>query len=521
MRNLSITLDAAYTCIFEIMEDSKTKEPLRKRKFPGLQSTIEKVVARKRKEDDDLMIVSTEHSIIVTVFNNGKLLFEIVLESQKELDQYNQSRSPDEQLALRMGIDSVQKSSLMAQQNELTIGGKDVIREAMVTSSVSKAQQLVIFGDSGHILISKNFSEVVIIPESLGRYVYFGRYQLPKRGQMELWGFCDPSNQIGNVNPPAAMRVEDEDRIAVYAPPYIKLCKPRPISPEKVRELATHEVKILVLSPHPNDIPWGCAGTLLWFKELFDARIYLHFLTSTRNPHVTGDPRYGPTTRDLSPALWSYGILTGEDPAALKTKIDGDRLSEDDAFRKIVGKIPRLGSTPHQIYVEGHILDPSLDSPPMGPEGSTFKDGSLDIYQSFLRDRLSWLETQISPDIVLCPSLKDTHQDHRAVAEAAMAIFKCQESIWFYELPHASRNPYYYFTPNLFIDVSSYAECKISLLKTCYEYDIKRFHFSPDGARALMQVRAIEAYYERPNWSRPEAPVSPNVEAFETRLYFR
>ena len=111
--------------------------------------------------------------------------------------------------------------------------------------------------------------------------------------------------------------------------------------------------------------------------------------------------------------------------------------------------------------------------------------------------------------------------DHKATADAAMMIFKFQERIWFYELPQATRNPFYYFSPNLFIDVAKYSQRKLELLKMCFPYDIKRFHFSPEGADALMKMRAIEGYYEKIGINPLSEEVSsPQVEAFEARLYF-
>jgi len=147
-------------------------------------------------------------------------------------------------------------------------------------------------------------------------------------------------------------------------------------------------------------------------------------------------------------------------------------------------------------------------------------DSFFDKQSETIRERLSWLQKKICPDIILTPSLKDIHQDHRVTAEATMAIFKFQESIWFYELPQASRNPYYYFAPNLFIDVLPYADRKLFLLESCFQHDIKRFHFSPDGAKALMMTRGIEGYYERASKPESDKISPPQVEAFEARMYF-
>lgn len=503
---------ALYVGLFEIAESANFTASLTLQKVLALHSLLESATAKVNLREAPPVFTPSDRGVIVTAFDDGKLLFDIIVASAVELKHHNEARGTGEHLLIRVGIDCARSPGLPSLQT-------DNIKESLLMIAVSKAQRLVSFGEANHILISDDFYQRVIVRGLLARYVsYFGRYREREAQEVAVWGFYDPSRQIGNPVPPAAMRTEDEKGIAVYSPPYFKLCKPRIASPEKAQDLATREIKILALSPHPNDIPWGCAGTLMWFRELFDARIYLHFLTSTRAPHVTGDPRYGPPSRPLGPALWSYGILTGKDPSPLIKEMMG--LSQEEAIRRIMSKIPRLGRTPHQLYVEGSILDPTLDKPPLPPEGM-FSDGYLDKYPNILRDRLSWLQAQIGPDIILSPCLKDIHQDHRNTAEAAMAVFKFQESIWFYELPQASRNPYNYFSPNLFIDVNPYAERKLALLATCFEYDTKRFHFSPEGAEALMRVRAIEAYYEQLGWSEATPPILPHVEAFEARLYFK
>jgi LmbE family N-acetylglucosaminyl deacetylase len=78
--------------------------------------------------------------------------------------------------------------------------------------------------------------------------------------------------------------------------------------------------------------------------------------------------------------------------------------------------------------------------------------------RKFPEYRQEILETLIAhregfnPDLVVCPTLGDLHQDHRTVAEEAVRAFKCHASIIGYELPadHLS------FTPNLFVEISEY-----------------------------------------------------------------
>lgn len=500
----------AFASVFEILGQALS-ETIFLEQVAALTSIVQNALASAELERSSLKAVGCKHSVLVTAFEDGKDLLQLVLLVISELNRLNLTRVGRAHIAVRVGLDLYHSASLLTRESVPE-------HESLVLAAAVGAQEVASFGVEGHILISNDYYQEVIVRSEWARYiVYFGRYRRLYAPEMGIWALHDPVQGIGNHEFPVENRVEDERGIDAYVPPYLKLKKPRPLSPDKAAEIATEQVKVLALSPHPNDIPWGCAGTLLWLKEMFDARIYLHFLTSTRAPHVTGEAHYGPPSRGLGPALWSFSILTAGEPLSVLQEVRG--LAEDDAIHKILSKIPRLGRTPHQAYIEGHILDPVMDKPPLPPEGM-FLDGYMDRYPSVVRDRLAWIQSQIQPDIVLCPSLKDTHQDHRVTAEAVMTVFKFQESIWYYELPQASRNPFYHFSPNLFVDISGFAERKMSLLSTCFEYDSKRFHFSAEGAQALMRSRAIEGYYERVTLPGKADPIAPGVEAFEARMYF-
>lgn len=495
-----------YVCVIELASDAS--QDILVQKSVELRSMVASGLGS-IKDGEDIQIAITDQGIVLYNFENGVSLIQALTVLYNKLKESN--KFSDNGVIIAFDFSRIPK--LLIKQN-------DDPEKICLASATAKAQKIVEIGESGQILLSDDFYQEVLVRSPFSNNaVYFGRYKNTNR-DISVWGYFDKSNNLGSEIPPKNKKVEDEKGIPVYSPPHFKLKKPRPLSLERAQELMSREAKVLVLSPHPNDIPWGCAGTLMWMREQFNARIYLHFLTSSRAPHVVGDIHYGPAIRATGPVLWSYGILTDEDPMKLWKEMEREDFDSDDAIKRIMMKIPRIGDTPHQIYVEGSVFDPVFDKPPL-PPGGMFLDGSMDKYPDILRDRFAWLQKQIAPDIVLCPSLKDIHMDHKVTADAAMMIFKFQESIWFYELPQASRNPFYYFSPNLFVDVSKYAKKKLDLLRSCFPHDIKRFHFSPDGAEALMATRAIEGYYERvkPN-PKSEETVLPQVEAFEARLYF-
>jgi LmbE family N-acetylglucosaminyl deacetylase len=93
----------------------------------------------------------------------------------------------------------------------------------------------------------------------------------------------------------------------------------------------------------------------------------------------------------------------------------------------------------------------------------------------FMRDRQSILEEmvrmkrEIEPDIVLAPSLGDSHQDHEVVAEEALRAFR-QSSIWHFEIPYKSL----VFNPTLYIELSEDQLTKKVRALQCYRSQLLR-----------------------------------------------
>jgi len=133
--------------------------------------------------------------------------------------------------------------------------------------------------------------------------------------------------------------------------------------------------KILVLSPHPDDGLLGCGGTISRFIEEGKEVWYVIFSESKQG---------------FSPEEIENSIL------ALGIKRD-------------------------------HII--SYNFPVR-----KFNECRQEILQ-FLVD----LRAKIAPDLVLCHSSADTHQDHEIVRREAFRAFK-QHSIWGYDLPWNTRN---------------------------------------------------------------------------------
>jgi LmbE family N-acetylglucosaminyl deacetylase len=68
-------------------------------------------------------------------------------------------------------------------------------------------------------------------------------------------------------------------------------------------------------------------------------------------------------------------------------------------------------------------------------------------FPDYRQEILQCLKNQETPDLVVCPSLDDIHQDHRVVAEEAVRAFRERSSIISYDLPYSTMN----FNANMYI----------------------------------------------------------------------
>lgn len=106
--------------------------------------------------------------------------------------------------------------------------------------------------------------------------------------------------------------------------------------------------------------------------------------------------------------------------------------------------------------------------------------------QEILEDLVK-LNTNIKPDLVFMPSLKDIHQDHSTIAEEGLRAFK-KTTILCYELPWNNLN----FTTSCFI---SFKEedllLKLNALK-CYNSQNHKSYASENFIRSLAITRGIQ-----------------------------
>ena len=131
-------------------------------------------------------------------------------------------------------------------------------------------------------------------------------------------------------------------------------------------------MKILAISPHPDDLEIGCGGTLL---------------------------KYARSEADITALIMTDGGLGG--PADL-------RRQEQDEAAKLIG-VRRV--------IWGGFEDADLP-------------GDREVI-----DRIETVVREIEPTFLFVPFGEDTHQDHRKVASAALSATRHSRNVLFYECP--------------------------------------------------------------------------------------
>jgi LmbE family N-acetylglucosaminyl deacetylase len=137
-------------------------------------------------------------------------------------------------------------------------------------------------------------------------------------------------------------------------------------------------MKILLLSPHTDDIELGAGGTVI------------KLLKEKNNDF-----------------LWAVFSICED---AMPEGLPPDTLEKE--FTAVASK---LGIKDYRSY--------------------SFLNKKFPQYQQEILSQLDKIKREFKPDLVISPSLNDFHQDHKTIAEEAVRAFKKDASMVGYELP--------------------------------------------------------------------------------------
>jgi LmbE family N-acetylglucosaminyl deacetylase len=196
-----------------------------------------------------------------------------------------------------------------------------------------------------------------------------------------------------------------------------------------------HYNKILILAPHTDDAEFGCGGTIAKFIE------------EGKDVHVAA---FSACEQSIRPDLPKDILIT-----------------EIKKASGIVG-----------LKKENLIL-------------YDFSVRTFTYRRQEILEKLIHLRESIQPDLVIMPSLKDIHQDHKTIAEEGLRAFKFT-SLWSYELPWNNLN----FETTCFVILSEgQLEKKIEAI-SAYRSQSHRKYSDPEFLRSLAITRGVQINHQ-------------------------
>lgn len=190
---------------------------------------------------------------------------------------------------------------------------------------------------------------------------------------------------------------------------------------------ADRALQILCLGAHSDDIEIGCGGTILRLSE------------------------------EHPDCAFNWVVFSAE----------GERKAEAERAAALFAGDGRL---------QGLVL-------------KEFPDGFMPFVGSEIKVAFEELKRTVSPDLILCPSRRDAHQDHRLIAELTWNTFR-DHCILEYEIPKYDGD---LGQPTIFMPLSSQQSTKkADLLMQVFPSQHGRRWFQRETFFALMRLRGME-----------------------------
>ena len=189
-------------------------------------------------------------------------------------------------------------------------------------------------------------------------------------------------------------------------------------------------MKVLMVSAHADDAEVSCGGTAIKLIEQFGARVWSVY---------------------FCPCLW-----------------DPKNSGHLEQHKKVV----------KSLGIEKLI-------------GFNFHSDIIEQYKQPIRNRLFKIKKTFKPDVVLCPSPNDLHQDHRVVSDCCLTIFRDTSTILGYEVlrsvgPKFNANTFIILTPSIVRE-------KLRILEKYKAQIAGRSWFKTENFLAQMKARGVQA----------------------------
>ncbi len=195
-------------------------------------------------------------------------------------------------------------------------------------------------------------------------------------------------------------------------------------------------MKVLLLSPHMDDVELGAGGTVIKLLEKNCQIIWVVFSTC------------------------EDAVPEGSPPDTLK--------------KEFLSVVSNLGIDNYRVY--------------------DFENKNFPAHRGKILSQLAEIKEEFNPDLVICPSLNDFHQDHKTVYEETIRIFKKSTKIIGFELPWNNLE----FNQQLFVRLTEkHIEKKWKILSLYKSQFIKqRNYFSKEFIQGWAKMRGIQCNAE-------------------------
>ena len=201
-------------------------------------------------------------------------------------------------------------------------------------------------------------------------------------------------------------------------------------------DLVFEQVKtVLVLGPHPDDMEFGCLGTVL---KLLNKNVDVHLAVFS---------------------MCEKSIPEGFPPGTIR--------------KELLEVAHELGLSSGKI----HLFDYDVREFPK--------------YRQEILEAMVALGKKVQPDLVFIPSSTDIHQDHQTIHEEGKRAFK-YNMILGYEMPWNNFN----FHADLFVKLDESEVAKKIELVNYYKSQEQRVYSSNDFLRSLMKIRGTQVKTE-------------------------
>lgn len=119
----------------------------------------------------------------------------------------------------------------------------------------------------------------------------------------------------------------------------------------------------------------------------------------------------------------------------------------------------------------------------------SFRDGFFPYLGAQIKEEFEILKREVSPDLILTTSRRDSHQDHRLLGELTWNTFR-DHLILEYEIPKYDGDM---GNPNVFVPLTKEAcERKIEYLMSAFPSQQPKNWFEPETFRSLLRIRGME-----------------------------